>query len=126
MILSLALAAAATGQTYYQAAPVVYGDPTGFVAQLNAIRSQYGLPAVSYDPNLASWASQNNAHQAARGIGHHVQAPGASQVAAMAGDVATACRQWLGSAPHRAIILSPSIQFVGFSTAAGWATANAR
>ncbi len=64
-------AAAQNGQGS-TAAPVSYGDPYGFIATLNSIRAQYGLPAVSYDANLSAWATQNNAAQSQRGLGHFV------------------------------------------------------
>src|SRR4051794_19660126 len=48
---------------YYYPAPQPTGDPYGFTAWLNATRASYGLAPVGYDPNLAGWAAQNNAHQ---------------------------------------------------------------
>ena len=53
-------------------APVVQssGDPYGFTQWLNSVRASYGLSAVGYDPNLSSWAAENNNQQAARGMGH--------------------------------------------------------
>ncbi len=53
------------------------GDPYGFLGWLNATRASYGLPAVGHDPNLSSWAAENNNHQAARGMGHFVMGRGA-------------------------------------------------
>ncbi|GIW85821.1 MAG: hypothetical protein KatS3mg108_0145 [Isosphaeraceae bacterium] len=94
-------------------------DPYGFTAILNGYRAQVGLPPVAVDPNLAAWASQNNAAQCHRGLGHHV-VPGCLQNSgwnyASAWDVFLG---WLHSPGHRATMLSPSISRVGIAYGPG-------
>jgi uncharacterized protein YkwD len=94
------------------------GDAYGFTNWLNATRAQYGLPAVGYDQNLANWAQQNNAQQAARGIGHYVMGPARRQNSAM-GNSANIGSMWMASPAHRAALLDPSIRWIGL---AGWGT----
>ena len=108
--------------TYAQ--PVAYGDPYGFTSWLNATRAQYGLPAVGYDPNLAAWASQNNAQQNARGIGHHVMGPARRQNSAK-GSYASVPGMWMASPAHRAALLDPTIRFIGIAGAGAYWTYNA-
>lgn len=107
-----------------QAQPASYGDPYGFTAWLNSTRAQYGLPAVGYDPNLAAWASQNNAQQNARGMGHHVMGPARRQNSAM-GSYASVPGMWMASPAHRAALLDPTIRFVGIAGAGAYWTFNA-
>lgn len=99
-----------------QIAAVAAGDPYGFTVWLNATRAQYGLRAVGYDPNLASWCGANNAQQASRGMGHHVMGPARRQNCAM-GAYANIGAMWLNSTAHRAALLDPSISSIGI---AGW------
>ena len=68
--------------------PTYAGDPYGFTSWLNGVRAQYGLGAVSYDPNLSAWANMNNAQQNSRGLGHFVMGPARRQNSAM-GNFAT-------------------------------------
>ena len=109
---------------YTQAQPVAYGDPYGFLNWLNATRAQYGLAAVGYDPNLAAWASQNNAHQNSRGIGHFVMGPARRQNSAM-GSYASVPGMWMASPAHRAALLDPTIRFIGIAGAGAYWTYNA-
>ncbi|WP_165221790.1 CAP domain-containing protein [Aquisphaera insulae] len=103
------------------------GDPYGFAAVLNRIRAAAGLHPLSYDSDLSSWASQNNAAQCRRGIGHHVN-PGCFQNCGWnhtsAEDVA---RGWMDSPGHRENMLSPSVTRFGIAYGPGpyW-TLNAR
>lgn len=101
-----------------------YGDPYGFTGWLNATRAQYGLPAVGYDPNLSAWASQNNAQQNARGMGHHVMGPARRQNSAMGG-YASVPGMWMASPAHRAALLDPTIRFIGIAGAGAYWTFNA-
>jgi hypothetical protein len=99
--------------------PNCSGDPYGFVAILNGYRASAGLPPVAVDPNLSAWASQNNAAQCRRGLGHHVN-PGCHQNSgwnyASAWEVAAG---WMNSPGHRANMLSPSITRVGIAYGPG-------
>lgn len=101
-----------------------YGDAYGFTAWLNGVRAQYGLSAVSYDSNLENWAQQNNAQQAARGLGHFVMGPARRQNAAI-GSAATIGSQWMNSPAHRAGLLDPSITRVGLAGNGSYWTWNA-
>lgn len=100
------------------------GDPYGFTAWLNGVRAQYGLSQVSYDSNLENWAHQNNAQQAARGLGHFVMGPARRQNAAI-GSAATIGSQWMNSPAHRAGLLDPSITRVGLAGNGSYWTWNA-
>jgi uncharacterized protein YkwD len=103
------------------------GDPYGFAAILNRIRAAAGLHPVSYDPDLSSWASQNNAVQCRRGIGHHVN-PCCVQNCGWNYTNADAVAQgWMNSPGHRENMLSPSITRFGIAFGPGpyW-TLNAR
>jgi len=109
------------------AAPVAVapaGDPYGFTNWLNATRAQYGLPAVGYDPNLASWAAVNNGHQSSRGMGHFVMGPARRQNCAM-GSYGTIGSMWMASSAHRSALLDPTIRFVGIAGAGAYWTFNA-
>lgn len=100
------------------------GDAYGFTAWLNGVRAQYGLPAVGYDANLEAWASQNNAQQQYRGIGHFVMGPARRQNSAMGG-FAQIGSMWLSSPAHRAALLDPTIRFIGIAGAGAYWTFNA-
>jgi uncharacterized protein YkwD len=109
-------------------APVAIAtDPYGFVDVLNQYRAAAGLSPVAFDSDLSAWASQNNAAQSRRGIGHFVN-PNCYQNAAWncvnAYDVAQA---WMNSPGHRRNMLSPNITRVGIAYGPGpyW-TMNAR
>jgi uncharacterized protein YkwD len=118
-------AAVAQPVTYAQpAAPAAYGDAYGFTGWLNSIRAQYGLPGVSYDGNLESWAAANNAQQAARGLGHFVMGPARRQNSAI-GSAASIGAQWLASPAHRAALLDPSITRIGLAGLGSYWTFNA-
>ncbi|WP_337174948.1 CAP domain-containing protein [Paludisphaera sp.] len=107
-----------------QAPAAGYGDPYGFTAWLNGIRASYGLGAVGYDPNLASWAAMNNDQQAARGLGHHVMGPARRQNSAMGGFPGIEA-MWMASPAHRAALLDPTITLIGIAGAGAWWTFNA-
>jgi len=107
-------------QTTYQG-----GDPYGFTAWLNGVRAQYGLPAVSYDPNLSSWANANNAQQQSRGLGHHVMGPARRQNSAI-GNAGTIGSMWMNSPAHRAALLDPTIRTIGIAGMGAYWTFNAR
>jgi uncharacterized protein YkwD len=100
------------------------GDPYGFTGWLNATRASYGLPAVGHDPNLSSWAAENNNHQAARGMGHFVMGPARRQNAAF-GDVSNIGAMWMASPAHRAALLDPTIRWIGIAGLGAYWTFNA-
>jgi uncharacterized protein YkwD len=106
------------------AATAPVGDPYGFLGWLNATRASYGLPAVGYDPNLASWAAVNNSHQASRGIGHFVMGPARRQNSAMGGFPGVES-MWMASPAHRAALLDPTIQWIGIAGLGAYWTFNA-
>lgn len=95
------------------------GDPYGFATILNGYRAQVGLSPVAVDGNLSAWASQNNAAQCHRGLGHHVL-PGCLQNSGWnytsAWEVFVG---WLNSPGHRANMLSPSITRMGIAYGPG-------
>jgi uncharacterized protein YkwD len=113
----------ATQPTYTYAAPAA-GDPYGFTAWLNATRAQYGLAPVAYDPNLSSWAAQNNAQQQSRGMGHYVFGPARRQNSAT-GSYSSIGAMWMGSPMHRAALLDPSIRWIGIAGLGAYWTFNA-
>lgn len=100
------------------------GDPNGFLSWLNSTRASYGLSAVGYDANLASWAAMNNAQQNARGIGHHVMGPARRQNSAM-GSGSSIASMWMNSPAHRAALLDPTIRFIGLAGSGAYWTFNA-
>jgi uncharacterized protein YkwD len=100
------------------------GDPYGFTAWLNATRAAYGLSAVGHDPNLSSWAAQNNNQQAAYGMGHFVMGPARRQNAAF-GSVTNIGSMWMGSPAHRAALLDPTIRWIGIAGLGAYWTFNA-
>lgn len=108
-----------------QAAPAAdYGsDPYGFLSWLNSVRASYGLGAVGYDANLTNWASQNNAQQMARGLGHFVMGPARRQNSAMGAGFPGS--MWMASPAHRAALLDPTISWIGIAAAGAYWTFNA-
>jgi hypothetical protein len=115
-------AAEATTPAAESTVPV--GDPYGFTYWLNATRAAYGLQAVGYDPNLASWAAMNNNHQAAYGIGHFVMGPARRQNSAMGGFPGIES-MWMGSPAHAAALLDPTIRWIGIASLGAYWTFNA-
>jgi uncharacterized protein YkwD len=105
-------------------AAVESGDPYGFLGWLNATRASYGLPAVGHDPNLSSWAAENNNHQAARGMGHFVMGPARRQNAAF-GAFGNIGSMWMNSPAHRAALLDPTIRWMGIAGLGAYWTFNA-
>jgi len=102
-------------------------DPYGFTAILNRFRAAAGLHPVAYDPDLSSWASQNNAVQCRRGIGHHVNPCGVQNCGWNYSDASSIAQGWMNSPGHRQNMLSPSITRFGIAFGPGpyW-TLNAR
>lgn len=95
-----------------------------FVSWLNSERAKYGLSAVGYDANLEAWGAQNNAQQAARGIGHYVMGPARRQNSAM-GSASQIGLMWMNSPGHRSALLDPTIRFIGLACHGQWFTFNA-
>lgn len=79
---------------------------------------------VGHDPNLSSWAAENNNHQAARGMGHFVMGPARRQNAAYGsyGDIGA---MWMNSPAHRAALLDPTIRWMGIAGLGVYWTFNA-
>lgn len=96
-----------------------YGDPYGFIAILNNLRAQHGLRGVGYDSNLSAWASQNNAAQCSRGLGHHVN-PGCFQNSFW--NTTSAWQTaigWMNSPGHREAMLQPNVSVAGIAYGPG-------
>lgn len=101
-------------------------DPSGgFLAWLNATRAAHRLPAVAWDPGLASDAATNCAMQARRGLGHFFLGRARRQNCGM-GPFTAMPGLWMGDAPHRAALLDPSIRLVGLAGVGGFWTYCAR
>jgi uncharacterized protein YkwD len=99
--------------------PEASGDPYGFAAILNNYRASAGLPPVAYDPNLSNWASQNNAAQSRKGLGHHVNPNCFQNCVWNCADVLSAATSWMNSAGHRQNMLSPTITRFGIAYGPG-------
>ena len=100
------------------AAPAT-ADPYGFTSILNQYRASVGLPPVAVDANLSAWASQNNAAQAHRGLGHHINPNCFQNCAWNYSDAWGVMKGWLDSPGHRANLFSPSITRVGIAYGPG-------
>jgi hypothetical protein len=99
--------------------PAPTSDPYGFATILNQHRAAAGLPPLAYDSDLSAWASQNNAAQSHRGIGHHV-CPNCHQNCAWnVTDPASVAEEWMNSPGHRANMLSPSVSRFGIAYGPG-------
>ena len=102
-------------------------DPYGFDAILNSYRASAGLAPLRYDPDLTAWASQNNAAQSTRGLGHHIL-PGCLQNCGWnQSSIWAIASSWMNSPGHRQNLLSPSATRFGIAYGPGpyW-TMNAR
>ena len=80
-------------------------DPYGFAGILNNYRATAGLAPLAYDHDLSAWAAQNNAEQANRGLGHHVNPNCYQNSAWNTPDAARTAEEWINSPPHRANLL---------------------
>lgn len=100
-------------------AEVAHGDPYGFAAILNSYRASAGLPPVSYDPNLSAWASQNNAAQCSRGLGHHILSNFFQNCGWNQSSVAAIARSWMTSPAHAQNMLAPSATRFGIAYGPG-------
>src|SRR5271166_4075059 len=94
-------------------------DPYGFASILNRLRAAAGLHPVAYDPELSSWASQNNSAQCHRGIGHHVNPCGVQNCGWNYADASAVAQGWMNSPGHRQNLLSPSISRFGIAYGPG-------
>jgi len=102
-----------------EAVAPAHHDPYGFVGMLNHYRASMGLGPLSIDGNLTAWASQNNAAQANRGLGHHVNPNCVQNCAWNYGSVASVIQGWINSPGHRANLFNPSITRVGIAYGPG-------
>ena len=87
------------------------GDP--LTDQINLVRLGYGLSALVSDGTLSSLAYDNNAHQQARGMGHHVFTSVGQCVGWNQPTCEAVVRAWLSSPAHAGIILMPGITACG-------------
>ncbi len=128
-----AIPSAPTAQAPAPAAPMANcdcggsSDPYGFTSILNRLRAAAGLHPLAYDPELSSWASQNNSAQCRWGIGHHVNPCGVQNCGWNYTDASAVAQGWMESPGHRRNLLSPSISRFGIAFGPGpyW-TLNAR
>lgn len=102
-----------SSQVYAGTTPQAGNHVGGFIGWLNSVRARHGLGAVSYDANLESWASQNNAMQSSRGLGHFVMGPARRQNSAMTPGFPG--QMWMDSPGHRSALLDPSITRIGIA-----------
>jgi hypothetical protein len=118
---------AASSQGVAAPAPATGGDPYGFSGLLNNIRAAAGLNPLAYDPELSSWAQQNNVVQTRRGLGHHIFNCSVQNCGWNFSDAAGAIRGWLNSPGHRRNLLAPGVTRYGIAYGPGpyW-TFNAR
>lgn len=96
-----------------------YGDPYGFSALINNYRASAGLPPLAYDPNLAAWASQNNAAQCSRGLGHHIMANFFQNCGYNQASVLDIAISWMNSPGHAQNMLAPSATRFGIAYGPG-------
>jgi hypothetical protein len=94
-------------------------DPYGFAAILNQYRAAAGLPPLAYDHDLSAWASQNNAAQAERGLGHHISANFYQNCAWNTPDATSTAEEWMNSRGHRANMLSADVSRFGIAYGPG-------
>ncbi|WP_422927834.1 CAP domain-containing protein [Singulisphaera sp. PoT] len=99
--------------------PEAPADPYGFAAILNSYRASAGLAPLSYEPDLAGWAAQNNAEQANRGLGHHVNPNCLQNCAWNTPDANSVASAWMESPGHRANMLNPSASRFGIAFGPG-------
>jgi len=114
----------ATTETAAAEPAAAAADPWGFTVWLNATRAAHGLHAVGYSADLTAWAASNNVQQVARGMGHYVMGPARRQDAAW-GPYHTIVMLWMGSPPHRAALLDPTIRWIGIAGSGAYWTFNA-
>jgi hypothetical protein len=99
--------------------PAPVTDPYGFHAILNQYRASAGLSPLEYDHELAGWAAMNNAHQANRGLGHHVNPNCHQNCSWNTTDAVSTADQWLNSRGHRENMLSPAVRSFGVAYGPG-------
>jgi hypothetical protein len=95
------------------------GDPYGFAAILNRFRASMGLRPAAYDPNLSSWASQNNAAQNSRGLGHHINPGGYQNCGWNYANAESVASGWMNSPGHRQNMLQPNMSRFGIAFGPG-------
>jgi hypothetical protein len=94
-------------------------DPYGFAAVLNGIRARMGLAPAAYDPELSSWAAENNAAQASRGLGHHINPSCYQNCGWNYPDAESVAAGWMNSPGHRANMLQPGMTRFGIAFGPG-------
>jgi Cysteine-rich secretory protein family len=95
------------------------GDPYGFADILNRIRAGVGLPPAVYDPNLSSWAAQNNVAQSNQGLGHHINPNCYQNCGWNYPDAESAAAGWMNSPPHRETMLLANMSRFGIAYGPG-------
>lgn len=112
-----------------QAAPVVAAQPetgsggaAGFLAWLNATRASYGVAPVAYDPAIEASCAQNNALQAAHGLGHHFMGLCRRQNSAAGLFFPGVEAAWMASPGHSSALLDPSLTRIGIAWLGHWCT----
>src|SRR4051795_8990558 len=97
----------------------VAADPYGFTEVLNRIRTSMGLAPAAYDPELSSWAAQNNVAQNSQGLGHHVNPNCYQNSGWNYPDAASAAAGWMNSPAHRDTMLLASMTRFGIAYGPG-------
>ena len=78
-----------------------------------------GLPPAVYDPELSSWAVQNNVAQANRGLGHHVNPNCHQNCGWNYPDAESVAVGWMNSPGHRQTMLLPTMSRFGIAYGPG-------
>ena len=99
--------------------PPMTADPYGFTEVLNRIRTSMGLAPAAYDPELSSWAAQNNVAQNSQGLGHHVNPNCYQNSGWNYADAESVATGWMDSPAHRETMLLPTMSRFGIAYGPG-------
>lgn len=98
-----------------------------FMNWLNSERARRGLGQLKWSDDLDRDARQNNVLQNSRGLGHHHMPRARDGMAVQnssMGGPSTMASQWMNSSPHRANLLSPSINAMAVDCLGQYCTFN--
>ena len=95
-------------------------DPSGFLTEVNRVRSQHGLASLGWSDAAYGHASRNAGIVArTRGRLWHPGGGGYEIAARNQSDIAEACRSWLNSPGHRRILLGGQFRSAGVAMVVG-------
>lgn len=95
-------------------------DPSGYLAEINRVRSQHGLASLGWSDAAYGHASRNAGIVAAvRSRLWHPGGGGYEIAARNQTDIADACRSWLNSPGHRRILLGGQFRSAGIAMVIG-------